>query len=105
MSKASIQLAKQNKLSLLTIPSHTSHRLQPLDRSGFRPLKSKYNQARTSGCGLILKKYLQYNIPALVNKAYLAAFTPSNIQAGFNSTGIYPFCRDIFDKIPFAPLN
>ena len=43
-----------------------------------------------------------YNIPALINKACLAAFTPSNIQAGFKSTGIYPFCRDIFDESAFA---
>ena len=43
-----------------------------------------------------------YNIPALINKAYLAAFTPSNIQAGFKSTDIYLFCRDIFDKSAFA---
>ena len=43
-----------------------------------------------------------YNIPALINKAYLAAFTPSNIQAGFKLTGIYPFCRDIFDENAFA---
>ena len=35
-----------------------------------------------------------YNIPALVNKAYLAAFTPSNKQAGFKWPGVYPFCRD-----------
>ena len=43
VSMASIQLAKQNGLILLTIPPHTSHRLQPLDRSVFGPLKSKYN--------------------------------------------------------------
>ena len=43
-----------------------------------------------------------YNIPGLVNKAYFAAFIPSNIQAGFKSTGIYLFCRDIFDESSFA---
>ena len=104
VSMASIQLAKQNGLILLTIPPHTSHRLQPLDRSVFGPLKSKYNQAMDewmrSNPGKIVTIY---NIPALINKAYLAAFTPSNIQAGFKSTGIYPFCRDIFDENVFAP--
>ena len=44
-----------------------------------------------------------YNIPALVNKAYLTAFTLSNIQAGFKSISIYPFWRDIFDESNFAP--
>ena len=45
VSMASIELAKQNGLIFLIIPPHTSHRLQPLDRSMFEPLKSKYNQA------------------------------------------------------------
>ena len=101
---ASIQLAKQNGLIFLTIPPHTSHRLQPLDRLVFGPLKSKYNQAMDewmrSNPGKIVTIY---NIPASINKAYLAAFTPSNIQAGFKSTGIYPFCRDISDESAFAP--
>ena len=157
VSMASIQLAKQNGLILLTIPPHTSHRLQPLDRSVFGPLKSKYNQAMDewmrSNPGKIVTIY---NIPALrpvsttsveksilclfycfffalasiltarfnrrsikerknalfharsgngplINKAYLAAFTPGNIQAGFKSTDIYPFCRDICDENAFAP--
>ena len=104
VSMASIQLAKQNGLILLTIPPHTSHRLQSLDRSVFGPLKSKYNQAMDewmrSNPGKIVTIY---NIPALINKAYLATFTPGNIQAGFKSTGIYPFCRDIFDENAFAP--
>ena len=101
---ASIQLAKQNGLILLTIPPHISYRLQPLDRLVFGPLKSKYNQAMDewmrSNPGKIV---IVFNIPALINKAFLAAFTPSNIQAGFKSTGIYPFCRDIFDESAFAP--
>ena len=104
VSMASIQLAKQNVLILLTIPPHTFHRLQPLDRSVFGPLKSNYNQAMNewmqSNSGKIVTIY---NIPALINKAYLAAFTPSNIQAGFKSTGIHPFCRDIFVESAFAP--
>jgi len=28
---------------MLTIPSHTSHRLQPLDVTFFGPLKNRYN--------------------------------------------------------------
>ena len=106
VSMASVQLAKQNGLNILTIPPYTSHRLQPLDRSVFGPLKSRYNQAMDewmrSNPGKIVTIY---NIPALINKAYLAAFTPGNIQAGFKSTVIYPFCRDIFDESAFVPFE
>ena len=104
VSMAAIQLAKQNGLILLTVLPTTFHRLQPLDRSVFGPLKSKYNQAMDewmrSNPGKIITIY---KILVLVNKAYLAAFTPSNIQARFKSTGIYSFCRDIFDESAFVP--
>ena len=44
-----------------------------------------------------------YNIPALVNQAYLSAMTPSNIISAFNSTGICPLNVDIFPDAEFIP--
>jgi hypothetical protein len=38
--------AKENGLDLLTLPSHTSHRLQPLDCSFFRPFKCAFRGCR-----------------------------------------------------------
>ena len=35
-----INYARQHGIELLTIPPHTSHRLQPLDRTFFGPLKT-----------------------------------------------------------------
>ncbi|XP_072398391.1 uncharacterized protein [Diabrotica undecimpunctata] len=40
-----ITYAKEHGIILLTIPPHTSHKLQALDRSVFGPLKSFYNTA------------------------------------------------------------
>jgi hypothetical protein len=40
---ADVTLAKENGIILLTIPTHTSHQLQPLDRSVFGPYKTYYN--------------------------------------------------------------
>lgn len=40
------KLARENNVCLLTLPPHTSHKLQPLDRTVYGPLKSYYN----SGC-------------------------------------------------------
>ena len=42
---AAIDLAKANGVVLLTMPPHTSHRLQPLDVSCFKPFKTAYGQA------------------------------------------------------------
>ena len=46
-----------------------------------------------------------YDIPAMVNTAYLNAMTPANVLSGFRSTGIYPFNRDIFADAEFAPAT
>ena len=40
-----IDLFKENNGSLLTLPPHCSHKLQPLDRSVYDPFKTFYNQA------------------------------------------------------------
>ena len=44
-----------------------------------------------------------YDLPALAAIAYTNAVTPSNIQAGFKSTGIYPFNSQIFSDSDFLP--
>jgi hypothetical protein len=35
-----LKLTEENQVILLCLPSHTTHALQPLDKSFFRPLKS-----------------------------------------------------------------
>ena len=43
-----------------------------------------------------------YDIPALVNQAYLSGMTPKNIISGFTSTGICPLDVDIFADAEFV---
>lgn len=38
-----IILAKKHHVHMLSLPSHTTHKLQPLDRAVMRPFKSAYN--------------------------------------------------------------
>ena len=40
-----IDYARDNGLFLLSLPPHTTHKLQPLDRGFFKPLKTFFNQA------------------------------------------------------------
>ncbi|KAG5871758.1 hypothetical protein JTB14_023442 [Gonioctena quinquepunctata] len=44
-----------------------------------------------------------YDISRIVASAMPLALTPSNIQAGFRKTGIYPYNRHLFIEIDFAP--
>ena len=96
--------AKENAMVMLSFPPHSTHCLQPLDRYIYGPFKKYFNTAANEwhlnnpGKGMTI-----YDLPALVAIAYTNAVTPSNIQAGFKSTGIYPFNSQIFSDSDFLP--
>lgn len=97
-----IQLAKENGIILLTLPPHTSHKLQPLDRTVYGPLKTFYDNA----CDEWLLTHpgetiTIYNIAELVGKVYPLAFTPQNIHSGFRATGIWPLNEHVFGDEEF----
>ncbi|XP_071639548.1 uncharacterized protein [Temnothorax longispinosus] len=99
-----LDFCKENGIVVLSFPPHCSHKLQPLDRSVYGPFKKAFNSAcdgwMRSNPG---KTMTIYNIPGIVKTALPLALTQSNIQAGFNSTGIFPFNRDKFSDLDFAP--
>jgi hypothetical protein len=78
-------------LHLLTLPSHCSHAMQPLDVAVFKPFKGAFcvycdawtTQNRGSGAW---KEVLA----SWTSKALKRALTVENIQAGFHKMGIYP---------------
>ena len=70
ISIETIDLSKENGVTLLTLPPHCSHKLQPLDRSVYGPFKTFCNQAANSfmvshpGKTIII-----YDVAELVGKA------------------------------------
>lgn len=101
-----VDLAKSNGIVLLTLPPHTSHRLQPLDVAVFGPFKTCFNHAMDgflrSNPG---RTVTIYEVAILVCSAQLKAMTPTNAIAGFRSTGICPYDRDIFSDCDFLPAQ
>ncbi|CAI6372200.1 unnamed protein product [Macrosiphum euphorbiae] len=97
ISLSSIDLAKSNGVTILTLPPHCSNRLQPLDVSVYGPFKKYYNSAVDAWLqnhpGITLDIY---NIAPCINSAFDKSMTMKNIQAGFKATGIYPFDKNIF---------
>ena len=102
ISVASLQLAKNSGIVLLTFPPHTSHKLQPLDRTVFGPLKTFYNVAcgewMLTHCG---KPMTIYDVAECVGKSYPLAFTQKNILSGFRVSGIWPINENIFSEDEF----
>ena len=101
-----VRLAKENGIILLTLPPHTSHKLQPLDCSVFGPYKTFYNTAcrewMLAHPGVPISIY---EVAELSGKAYPMAFNPVNIQSGFRVTGIWPLNRNIFTDDEFMPSS
>lgn len=99
-----LDFCKENGITLLSFPPHCSHKLQPLDRSVFGPLKKAINTACDGWMRSHPGKTMSiYDIPGIIKTAMPLAFTQANIQAGFCKTGIYPYNRNLFQEIDFAP--
>ena len=89
VSIAVIDKAKENGIVLLTFPPHCSHKLQPLDRSVFGPLKRYYNDAANS--------WLISN-PGKTITIYDIADPGSSLSKGFHSrehNKWFQSCRNI----------
>lgn len=88
---------------MLTIPPHTSHKLQPLDRGVFGPFKSYYNTfCQNWSTTHPAKPITVYEVGYLVGQAYPLAFTPKNILSGFSVSGLWPINSETFNDSEYA---
>ncbi|XP_046739416.1 uncharacterized protein LOC124407375 [Diprion similis] len=87
-----LEYAEKNDIVLLSMPSHTSHYLQPLDRAVFKSLKTHFYEQ----CRLWLKqntgrRITRLSFGTLLNKAWGKAASAENAITGFKATGVSPF--------------
>jgi hypothetical protein len=90
--------AREHGLDLLILPSHTSHALQPLDLSVFKPFKNAFRLYRDMW--VIKYKGMRTRKETLaewISKSLHVALTPQNIASGFRAIGISPFDRTKLD--------
>ncbi|GLV46596.1 hypothetical protein CBL_21431, partial [Carabus blaptoides fortunei] len=102
ISISAIDLCKSNGVTILTVPPHCTHKLQPLDVGILKPFHMFYNdalrswQAANPGTAVTI-----YQIASFVGKAYPRAMSPVNIIAAFKKTGIFPYDRHVFGEEDF----
>ncbi|XP_065658540.1 uncharacterized protein LOC136083060 [Hydra vulgaris] len=71
LSIEGLDLAKNNGIVMLTFPPHCTHKLQPLDKAVYGPLKNYINTAMTSWLVMNPGKTVTiYDIPIIVNIAF-----------------------------------
>lgn len=94
-----VQKAREQELDILTLPTYTSHRLQPLDVSIFKPFKVAFRACRdrwtinNKGKGASKEDLADW-----VSQGLRKALTTEKIQKGFAAIGIWPLNPNAIDK-------
>ena len=86
---------KENGVTVLSFPPHCSHKLQPLDKSVYGPLKKKINTACDAWMATHKHPMTIHYIPGILSISIPLAITPVNIMTGFRATGVYPFNPEV----------
>ena len=83
--------ARDHGIDMISLPSHTSHELQPLDKACFRPFKVAFKAYRDlwiqKNGG---QKCRKEDLAQWASLALKKALTPENISARFRATRIWP---------------
>jgi len=88
---AFLKLMKENNITPFCFPSHTTHWLQPADKTFFKSLKHHWTEGgrkfirETGGKAPSKKQYFELFIPAWQKAASI-----DTAQSGFRETGMFP---------------
>lgn len=98
---------QENRIFVAMYPSHSTHRLQPLDVSCFSPLAIRYsqhlNQWIAKHGGII--NFNQSDFYSIFKPSLIEAFTEKNILGGWEKTGLHPFNPSIvLNQLERLPL-
>ena len=91
---AVVRKAAATGVIIFCFPPHTTHFIQPLDKTVFGPLKVYWREQcrrfMAKDPGRVIKRA---DFGEIFSAAWCEAMTPKNITAGFRATGIYPLNR------------
>lgn len=100
-----IELASRNNVTILKLPPHTSHVLQPLDISVFKPLKTSWDERLVKW----QRKHIGTRLPkkdfSIMIGEIWHDLKKEVIKNGFRRAGIYPFSSDVIPDSMFDALS
>ena len=103
MSIHAVEYAIQNGIVIVTLPPHTTAKLQPLDVTVFGPFKSVLRSIqddfKLSNPHVPITEHM---LPEMVCKAWGKVCNVTNITNWFCATGNYPVNRNLFPDDAFA---
>ena len=103
-SLEAVEFARANGIVMISFPPHSTHHMQPLDRTFFGPLKQQYNKE----CDKWMTQHVSQRISPfdqaqLFGLAYTSVANIAKAQSGFCCTGVWPYNPDIYTDADFAP--
>jgi len=102
-SLEALDYAKSNGVILLSLPPHTTHKLQPLDVGFFKPLQTYYDRYISrwlrSHPG---RTFTEYQVTGAFNEAFGKAATVATAVNAFAKCGIWPLNADIFSDADYS---
>lgn len=106
LSVEALDIALANGITLLSLPPHCSHRMQPLDVGVFGNFTKVFNNQ----CQAWMKNHIGrvieiQHVPKIADDALDVACTPRTIKSSFKASGIYPFDRYIFTEADFVAAD
>jgi hypothetical protein len=90
-----VELAIENNIEIVLLPTHISHRLQPLDVGVNKEAKSQWRKIVKEHLNEGFSVISKLDFPKLFKKLLETAFRPELAINGFSLTGIYPLNRDM----------
>lgn len=99
-----INMAIENHITILKLPPHTSHILQPLDLCVFKSLKTRWDAK--------LVEWQRKNVGVAVTKSLFSKMIgeiwtetrPEILVSGFTKAGIVPLNRNVVQQDSFDPV-
>lgn len=87
-----IRTAAAEGVLLFTLPPHTTHLCQPLDKGPFAPLKVEWRKTVHNFVSAHQGRVVtRYDFSELFASTWYNAMSMKNITAGFRVTGVFPF--------------
>ena len=99
-----LKLMADNNVEVMCFPPHTSHCLQPADKSLFKSLKTHWTleglqYTRDHGGVKVGKK----NFFKVFSPAWQKSATVENLQSGFRATGMFPVNSRAIPEVAYLP--
>ncbi|XP_065649038.1 uncharacterized protein LOC136078106 [Hydra vulgaris] len=100
---AAIYLARNAGVRMVSLPPHTTHRLQPLDVAFFGPLGTYYDEAMRKWMrSHISQPVTTWQVAELFGHAYSQAASLRIAMKGFQASGLWPLDINVFTDSDFT---